>query len=58
MLAEIKSVAGVDADLLPGGGGIFDVKKDGVAIFSKHKLGRFPNEGEIAKLLTKAQSAK
>ena len=53
MLAEIQSVIGVDADLIPGSAGIFEVKKDGVAIFSKHKIGRFPREGEIAELLIK-----
>ncbi|MFT4815719.1 MAG: selenoprotein W-related protein [Pseudohongiellaceae bacterium] len=56
MLAEIKSAAGVSADLIPGSAGIFEVKKDGVVIFSKNKLGRFPKEGEIAELLTKVQS--
>jgi len=49
--AEIKEAVGVEAKLIAGGGGIFDVKRDGVLIFSKHKLGRFPNEGEIADLL-------
>jgi len=49
--AEVKEAAGVEATLIAGGGGIFDVKRDGVLIFSKHKHGRFPNEGEIAHLL-------
>ena len=54
MSAEIKSVTGVDAELIPGRGGIFDVKKDGVLIFSKFELGRFPSDGEIAELLAGA----
>ena len=41
------------AVLIPGSGGIFEVKKEGLVIFSKHKLGRFPREGEIAQLLAK-----
>jgi len=49
--AEVRDVVGVEATLIVGSGGIFDVKRDGVLIFSKHKLGRFPNEGEIADLL-------
>jgi predicted Rdx family selenoprotein len=38
----------LSADLIPGSAGIFEVKKDGVVIFSKYKLGCFPEEGEIA----------
>ena len=56
MLAETKLAAGVSADLIPGSAGIFEVKKDGVVIFSKYKLGRFPEEGEIVELLTEVQS--
>jgi predicted Rdx family selenoprotein len=55
VLAETKSAVGVSADLIPGSAGIFEVKKDGVVIFSKHKLGRFPKEGEIGELLSKVQ---
>jgi predicted Rdx family selenoprotein len=49
--AEIKQQTGIDALLIPGGGGIFDIKQDGVLVFSKHKLARFPEPGEIAGLL-------
>ncbi len=38
---------GVEAELVAGGGGIFDVKADGKLIFSKHKVGRFPETEEI-----------
>ena len=56
MLAETKLAAGVSADLIPESAGIFEVKKDGVVIFSKYKFERFPKEGEIAELLTEVQS--
>ena len=36
------------AVLIPGGGGVFDVRLDGDLVFSKHKTGRFPNLAEIA----------
>ena len=42
---------GVDATLLPGSGGVFDVVVDGKSIFSKKSVGRFPQEGEILELL-------
>jgi len=35
----------------PGGRGQFDVVADGRPVFSKHERGRFPEDGEIARLL-------
>jgi selenoprotein W-related protein len=37
--------------LIPGGGGVFEVQLNGDLIFSKKELGRFPEDGEIPKLL-------
>ena len=37
----------VECELVPGGGGIFDVEVDGAKIFSKHDVGRFPEHDEI-----------
>jgi len=39
--------------LIEGGGGIFDVKYNGKLLFSKKNIEaqRFPNEGEITKLI-------
>jgi selT/selW/selH-like putative selenoprotein len=39
--------------LVEGGGGIFDIKCNGKLIYSKQNIEgrRFPNEGEITKLL-------
>jgi len=42
---------GIDAELIAGSGGIFDVKVDGRPVFSKHRTGRFPQPGEIVALL-------
>ena len=36
-----------DLKIVTGGKGIFDVDVDGQLIFSKHELGRFPEEGEV-----------
>ena len=48
MAAEIKATKGVDADVVSGGRGAFEVYKDGALVFSKLKLGRFPNaESEV-----------
>jgi selT/selW/selH-like putative selenoprotein len=44
---------GYEVQMIEGGGGIFDVKVDGKLVFSKHETGRFPNPGEVPKLLGK-----
>ena len=38
---------GVEANLVAGGGGIFDVILDDKPVFSKFEVGRFPDPGEI-----------
>ena len=42
---------GIDAELIEGDKGIFDVEADGKMIFSKFKEGRFPESEEIVSLL-------
>ena len=54
---EIRIKTGLDPELTPGSGGIFDVKLNGETVFSKHQLGRFPKDGEISDLLEKWDSA-
>ena len=39
--------------LTVGGKGVFDVLVDGKAVFSKYLVGRFPDPGEVARLLNK-----
>ena len=51
MAAELKRKLDVDATLIPGSGGVFDVTIDGKLIFSKKKVGRFPEEGEVLGLM-------
>jgi len=42
---------GIDCGLVASGGGVFEVTVDGKLIFSKKQLGRFPDDGEVVKLL-------
>lgn len=58
MADEIKSEMGVQAELVPGGGGIFDVRADGKLIFSKHEVGRFPEHDEVLGLLEAMRQSK
>ena len=43
----------VDAELIKGKGGVFDVVADGDLVYSKHKAGRFPTDEEVLKKLRK-----
>jgi len=51
LAAELKRTAGVEAELIAGSHGIFEVKVDGKTIYSKDKTGRFPIVGEVSELL-------
>jgi selenoprotein W-related protein len=44
---ELKKTLGVEVELIPGSGGIFDVKADGQMVFSKKVAGRFPEQAEV-----------
>lgn len=37
----------IDAELIQGRGGVFDVVADGKKVFSKHDVGRFPEPSEV-----------
>ena len=52
MAAAIKEATGADAELIGGGGGIFDVEVDGKLIYSKHQTGEFPSNEEVVAQLT------
>ncbi len=41
----------MEATLVKGSGGVFEVVLDGRLIFSKKQLGRFPNPGEVLELI-------
>jgi selT/selW/selH-like putative selenoprotein len=43
----LKKQRGIDATLIKGGSGQFEVVLDGNLIFSKKQLGRFPEHREI-----------
>lgn len=37
--------------LVPGGGGVFEVRLDGETIFSRRDMGRFPESKELKQLV-------
>ena len=51
MSAEISERGSHSVELVGGAGGVFDVVADGTEVYSKFKLNRFPEPGEIARLL-------
>jgi selenoprotein W-related protein len=51
LAAELKQSLGVEASLIPGAGGIFEVKRDGELVYTKAEVGRFPKPGEVVDIL-------
>jgi len=51
LAAEFKERFRVEPELVKGSGGVFEVIVDGALLFSKRALGRFPEEGEVARLI-------
>jgi selenoprotein W-related protein len=47
----LKQALGIDSELVRSSGGVFEVQYGGDTIFSKRKLGRFPNDGEVQELM-------
>ena len=54
LASEILQKHGTDVKeltLLPSGGGVFEITLNGKMIFSKKKINRFPDDGEVLKLI-------
>ena len=49
MAAELSSELGIEAELIGGTKGIFDVRVDEELVFSKYEVGRFPEPGEVTR---------
>ena len=56
LAAAIRERFSIDATLVRGHSGVFDVSVDGKRIFSKNETGRFPEEDEILLLIAKLAS--
>ena len=52
---DLKKEFGFDIELVQSSGGIFDVEYGGKIIFSKKEVGRFPDLGEVPKIIKKIQ---
>jgi len=53
LAAELKKAIGLDSELFSGKRGDFEVTVDGEKVFSKQKLSRFPELGEVLKIIKK-----
>ena len=51
---ELKKDLGAEIGLIASSDGVFEVVVDGELLFSKKKLKRFPEDGEIEQLIKKA----
>ena len=57
MQNAIKEKYGIEARLIEGSGGAFEVCLDGTLVFSKLKQFRFPEEEEIFAAIDRVRSA-
>ncbi|HIC58399.1 MAG TPA: hypothetical protein EYO94_13435 [Acidobacteria bacterium] len=57
MAAAIKNELDLEAELIEGTNGIFDVIANGTMIFSKHAEERFPDHEEIITMLRSMASS-
>jgi|TARA_B000000460_G_scaffold14490_1_gene10026 selenoprotein W-related protein len=46
----------MDVTLISSGGGVFEVTLDSELVFSKKSLDRFPEDGEVEKLIRESSS--
>ena len=51
LAAEILKYYGLESELVPGNRGDFEVTVDGKKVFSKQKLSRFSEIGEVSKII-------
>ena len=51
MAEELRKTFNANVTLVPGSGGVFDVTADGKLAYSKSETGRFPDPGEVVKIL-------
>jgi selenoprotein W-related protein len=49
---DLQRKFGIQAELVRSSGGVFEVAIDNQLLFSKKKLGRFPQPGEIEEMLS------
>jgi hypothetical protein len=53
LAVEIRERTGIEAAVISGAKGQFDVVADGALLFSKQRLGRFPEHDEIVAALSR-----
>jgi len=52
VVAELtEAFPGIEVKLIPGSGGIFEVAVDGAPVFSKKRIGRHAQPGEVVELV-------
>jgi len=52
LAAEIRDAfPGAKVEMIPSGGGRFEVKRDGEPVFEKSRMGRHAMPGEVVRLL-------
>jgi selT/selW/selH-like putative selenoprotein len=56
LAADLQQRYQVEAELIPSGGGVFEVEADGTLVFSKKALDRFPEHEEVFQAIDKLKA--
>ena len=54
MSDRFSKIDGAEIELVKGGGGVFEISRDGDLLFSKKARGRFPEEAEVESMAAQA----
>lgn len=58
LAGKIKEQMGIEPELIPGGGGIFDIEVEQDLVYSKFKTGTFPDEDQLVSDLASTYGGK
>jgi len=56
LAADLKKALGVDAELIAGSGGVFDVEVDGALLYSRHETGVFPDGNALVETIRRRKT--
>ncbi|MBP7864197.1 Rdx family protein [bacterium] len=51
MAADLRTKFGLNSELVQSSGGVFEIEFKDKLLFSKHSLGRFPEDNEVQDLI-------
>lgn len=56
MAADLENKFGESSELIQSSGGVFEIEADGMLLYSKKALNRFPEDGEVEQIYQAVQA--